>query len=63
MKSISIKLFKFSVKELSKRINQVVSRHLEGVSVKKKMQIDAILTSEDLSFDFIEKLLRKSEKR
>ncbi len=52
----SADLNKFSIKELSKRINQVVLRHLEGVSVKKKMLIDAILTPEDLSFDFIEKL-------
>lgn len=49
-------LTKISVKELSKRINNVVMNHLEGNSLKKKIQIDAILAPEDLTVEFVENL-------
>jgi len=49
-------LNKISVKELSRRINSVVSSHLEGNSLKQRVQIDAIINPEDLTLDFIDKL-------
>ena len=49
-------LTKISVKELSKRINNVVMNHLDGNSLKKKIQIDAILAPEDLTVEFVENL-------
>ncbi|MCQ2957388.1 MAG: single-stranded-DNA-specific exonuclease RecJ [Candidatus Gastranaerophilales bacterium] len=49
-------LTKISIKTLSSKINALVASQLEGNSLKKKMNIDAIISPEDLTVEFIEKL-------
>jgi len=51
-----IDLNKVSINDIASKINKVVLQHLSGKSMKKTMHIDAILSSESLTEDLIEKL-------
>ena len=49
-------LNKISIKELSNKIQKIVFQQLDGKNLRRKINIDAILSPKDLTENFIEKL-------
>lgn len=51
-----VDLNKFSIKQIREKINQIVLQELEGISLKKKITIDALLEPQDLTPEFVKML-------